>query len=66
MKWLEPNPHLPEDLIWIPNVAQLMAQGIVERIDDGPELAAGLRKLLEAKDCFVRAMMETRAKSKEQ
>ena len=24
-------------------------------IPDGPELSAGLRKLLEAKDCFVRA-----------
>ncbi len=24
---------------------------------DGPELTAGLRKLLEAKDCFVRAAL---------
>jgi len=24
-------------------------------LPDGPELTAGLRKLLEAKDCFVRA-----------
>lgn len=27
---------------------------------DGPELTAGLRKLLEAKDCFVRAAIEKR------
>ena len=26
-------------------------------LPDGPELTAGLRKLLEAKDCFVRAAM---------
>ena len=25
---------------------------------DGPELTAGLRKLLEAKDCFVRAALD--------
>lgn len=27
-------------------------------INDGPELTAGLRKLLEAKDCFVRASFD--------
>lgn len=27
-------------------------------IKDGPELTAGLRKLLEAKDCFVRASLD--------
>lgn len=26
---------------------------------DGPELTAGLRKLLEAKDCLVRAAIES-------
>lgn len=26
-------------------------------LPDGPELTAGLRKLLEAKDCFVRALL---------
>ncbi len=26
-------------------------------LPEGPELTAGLRKLLEAKDCFVRAAM---------
>ncbi len=28
---------------------------LLKEIEDGPELTAGLRKLLEAKDCFVRA-----------
>ncbi len=32
-----------------------MAEALVGRLPDGPELSAGLRKLLEAKDCFVRA-----------
>lgn len=36
------------------NCSQL-AQYMVESLPDGPELTAGLRKLLEAKDCFVRA-----------
>lgn len=32
-----------------------LATDMVGRLPDGPELTAGLRKLLEAKDCFVRA-----------
>lgn len=28
-----------------------------DNLPDGPEKSAGLRKLLEAKDCFVRAAM---------
>lgn len=31
------------------------ADDMVSCLPDGPELSAGLRKLLEAKDCFVRA-----------
>jgi hypothetical protein len=30
------------------------AMELAETLSDGPELTAGLRKLLEAKDCFVR------------
>lgn len=33
------------------------AQYMADTLPDGPELAAGLRKLLEAKDCFVRAAL---------
>ena len=32
-----------------------LADGMLEELPDSPELTAGLRKLLEAKDCFVRA-----------
>lgn len=31
-----------------------LAQEMILRLRDGDELVAGLRKLLEAKDCFVR------------
>lgn len=31
-----------------------LADDMVRELRDGPELSAGLRKLLEAKDCFVR------------
>lgn len=31
-----------------------LAEEMITLLPDGPELTAGLRKLLEAKDCFVR------------
>ena len=31
-----------------------LAENMITLLPDGPELTAGLRKLLEAKDCFVR------------
>ena len=34
-----------------------LADGLIDALPDGPELTAGLRKLLEAKDCFVRAAL---------
>jgi hypothetical protein len=35
-----------------------LAGTMISRLPDGPELTAGLRKLLEAKDCFVRAALD--------
>lgn len=35
-----------------------LADDMIGRLPDGPELTAGLRKLLEAKDCFVRAALD--------
>lgn len=50
--------HLPEHLRpYSQNCADLALQ-MVARLPDGPELTTGLRKLLEAKDCFVRAALE--------
>jgi hypothetical protein len=49
--------HLPDNLKpvskTIGDVAVLMDQLLI----DSPEKSAGLRKLLEAKDCFVRAAL---------
>jgi hypothetical protein len=34
-----------------------LANDLEKVIPDGPEKSAGMRKLLEAKDCFVRAVL---------
>jgi len=49
--------HLPANLQGISKLCYGLAYSMVERLDDGPELTAGLRKLLEAKDAFVRAAL---------
>lgn len=36
-----------------------LALTVIARVNDDPELTAGLRKLLEAKDAFVRAHVAT-------
>lgn len=35
-----------------------LAEELIRTLPDGPELTAGLRKLLEAKDCFVRGAID--------
>jgi hypothetical protein len=47
--------HLPEHLQAVSKPCHDLAEYMVRELPDGPELTAGLRKLLEAKDCFVRA-----------
>lgn len=37
-----------------------LAHSMDESLPNGPEKSAGLRKLLEAKDCFVRAVIQGR------
>ena len=46
-----------DDLKRISELCCLLAEDMLENLPDGPELTAGLRKLLEAKDCFVRAAL---------
>lgn len=46
--------HLPPRLAAISRPLAEVAEEMAVKLD-GPELTAGLRKLLEAKDCFVRA-----------
>jgi hypothetical protein len=43
-------------------VVSQVAETLLTVLDDGPELSAGLRKLVEAKDCFVRQAVKDRNK----
>lgn len=49
--------HLPEHLQAISRPCCELAEAMIAGLDDGPELTAGLRHLLEAKDAFVRAAL---------
>jgi hypothetical protein len=49
--------HLPEKLQEVSKPIGDLAQHMEDTLPDGPEKSAGMRKLLEAKDCFVRAAM---------
>lgn len=49
--------HLPEHLQAISKPIGDLARQMDESLPDGPEKSAGLRKLLEAKDCLVRAKL---------
>lgn len=49
--------HLPEHLQGASKQFCLLAQDIVALIPSNPERTVALRKLLEAKDCAVRALL---------
>ena len=49
--------HLPENLQKISLPFYNIAHTLNKKLPDGPEKSAGLRKLLEAKDCMVRAVL---------
>lgn len=49
--------HLPANLQQISMPFGLLALDMVATLQDSAELVAGLRKLLEAKDCMVRAAL---------
>lgn len=49
--------HLPPHLQAVSAPIASLAHNIVETLPRNPERTAGLRKLLEAKDCFVRAKL---------
>lgn len=51
--------HLPPYLAAISHQCAALAAEMVDQLPtDDPETTMGLRKLLEAKDCFVRAAVE--------
>jgi len=56
LRWLKPNPNLPPDLLAISTMIEVAADDVLMAIPiDSPQLTDGLKKLIEAKDCFVRA-----------
>ncbi len=50
--------HLPQHLQEPSRSCSDLAHKIDSLLPESPEKTAGLRKLLEAKDCFVRAKIE--------
>ena len=50
--------HLPEHLQNVSKPLAELAQLMNESLPDGAEKSTGMRKLLEAKDCFVRAALD--------
>ena len=50
--------HLPEHLQGVSGDVFALACSMNAQLPDGAEKSAGLRKLLEAKDCFVRAALK--------
>ncbi len=57
LRWFEFD-HLPTRLQPVSRRRAFLAEQMVADLPDGPELTTGLRKLLEAKDCFVRASLD--------
>lgn len=56
MKYFE-FAHLPAHLQEVSKPIGELARQMDDLLPDGPEKSAGLRKLLEAKDCLVRAKL---------
>ncbi|MGA0617550.1 hypothetical protein [Paracoccus sp. KR1-242] len=57
LKWLR-HDHLPPHLQAVVQPIDQLAQQLDADLAGGPEKTAGMRKLIEAKDCFVRARIE--------
>lgn len=57
LKWFEYK-HLPPALQEASKPFHGLAHEIASTVESGPERTAGLRKLLEAKDCIVRAVLQ--------
>lgn len=49
--------HLPAHLQAVSKPIGELARQLDAELPDGPEKTTGLRKLLEAKDCFVRSLV---------
>lgn len=54
VQWFQYDHLANNTLKMLSEEIQNLADSMVEKLPDSPELTVGLRKLLEAKDCFVR------------
>jgi hypothetical protein len=52
--------HLPENIQPVSQAVYDLAMHMKWRLPDCAEKSAGMRKLLEAKDCFVRAALDNK------
>lgn len=55
--------HLPPKLQAVSKPIGELAELMELILPDGPEKSAGMRKLLEAKDCFVRSALDIKEPS---
>lgn len=65
-KWID-HAHLPDGLMKeISEKFTILKNDVLDAIEvDTPEVTAGLRKILEAKDCFVRVAKEIETQAKD-
>lgn len=56
--------HLPADLAEVSKPFHDLAHGMAETLPAGAETTTCLRKLLEAKDCAVRAALDLRQENR--
>lgn len=52
--------HLPEEMQEVSKEVHALAEKMYDLLGSGAEKSAGMRKLLEAKDCFVRQARDDR------
>jgi hypothetical protein len=57
MKFFKYN-HLPQHLQDVSKEICILAKKMYQELPDNEETQTGLRKLLEAKDCFVRSIVK--------
>lgn len=56
-RWFDSGHLDREDARAVSRMCETLAASMIRDMPDGPELTTGLRKLLEAKDCFVRSVI---------
>lgn len=59
LRWFEYK-HLPEEMQVVSREVYALAEKMYDTLGSGAEKSAGMRKLLEAKDCFVRQARDDR------